>query len=225
MTDARPTVYIFYDYVCPYVYLGWHRLSDLADEHDLELRWLPWEIYPTTEPQGEEVHGGSPEASADWLDRLADEIGVELNGPEIGVNSNLALRGAEYAKDQGGDVFEAFHELVFEAVWQDGRNIGDPMVVTDLAVEAGMDRQTFSGTLPHNAYQARLDAVDRAARRLGIQRVPTVVFGDQRIVANDPYGRSLDAPLEAFLERWEALGPELATTLAHDTDLERVLIE
>lgn len=221
----RPRVHVFYDYVCPYAYLGWLRAQRLAAELDVEFVWLPWEIYPTTDPPGEPYEPGSHSGDVpDWFGRLAAELDVELNGPDMGVNSNLALRGAELAKDRGPRTFQAYHEAAFEAIWKEGRNLGDEAVLRDVAKRAELDPDAFLDGIRHHAYQARLDAIDEAAGRLGVQRVPTFVFGDQRIVGNDPFEGSLRAPLEAFLERWKVLGAEHATTLADDVDLERVLL-
>lgn len=223
--EVRPTVWVFYDYICPYAFVGHLRAQRLAEEFDVAWRWLPWEIYPTTVPAGEPYEGDAyPDELPDWVDDLAGEFDAELKSPDMGINSNLALRGAEYAKDQGPDRFEAYHRAAFDAVWRDGLNIGEEKVLRDLAQKADLDPDRFMEGIRHQAYQERLDEVDRFATRLGIQRVPTFVFGDQRIVGNDPFEASLRAPLEAFLERWKAFGPEWTTTVAEDTGLDGILL-
>jgi predicted DsbA family dithiol-disulfide isomerase len=221
-----PTVYVFYDYICPYAFIGTQRGLQLDREYDIDLEFLPWELYPTTAPGGEPVDEGSyPDEYLAYVDDLAAEVDTELEGPDGAINSNLALRAAEYARDRGPEAFRAYHTAAFDAVWREGRNVGDPDVLADVAGEAGLDPEALLAALDHNAYQARIDAIDQAARTLGVQRVPTFVFGDQRIVGNDPFERNLRAPLEAFLERWKRLGPELSSTLAHDIDLETILTE
>ncbi len=216
-----PTVHVFYDYVCPYAYIGWERTKALERRFDVEFTFLPWEIHPTTDPAGEAYEHEPPEANVEWLERLAGEVDVDLDGPDVGVNSNLALRGAELARDRGA--FRDYHEAAFQAVWQEGRNLGDEAVLRTVAGEAGLDPDAFLEAVRHPAYQARLDGVDRAAEALGVQRVPTFVFGDQRIVGNDPFDGSLVGPLEAFLERWKALGPDGTTEASWDVNLETLL--
>lgn len=216
MSDRTPTVAVFYDYVCPYAYVGLHRARRLARDHDLAFEWLPWEIHPDTAARGEELDREKDGSS--WVDTLADELGLELEGPGRAMNSNLALRAAEVAKDQGADAFERYHDAIFEAVWARGEDLSTGEAVARVAGQAGLDGEQLLEDALHQAYQTRLDLVDEHAVTLGIQRVPTFVFGDQRIVGNDRFEPSLARPVEAFLERRKHIGDE-ATTLEADTGL------
>jgi predicted DsbA family dithiol-disulfide isomerase len=221
MSEASPTVHVFFDYVCPYAYIGKHRADRLERAYDVEINYLPWEIHPSAFPEGRTIDADPPEANKNYLQRLADEVDVELEGPDTSINSNLALRGALFAKDDG--VFEDYHEAAFEAVWGQGRNLGDREVLADVAEDAGLEPERFFEQIGHHGYQWRLDLVDEAAQNeVGVTRVPTFVFGDQRIVGNDPFEPSLKQPLEAFLERRKELGVEGTTTIEHDLGVGRL---
>ncbi len=221
---ASPTVYVFYDYVCPYAYIGKQRADELERTYDVQIEMLPWEIYPNAVPSGEEHDFEPPEDYIGWVEAMADEVDVALDGPDIGINSNLALRGALYAREQGDEVFDAYNDAVFEAVWTDGLDIGDREVLAGIVEEIGLDPEAFFEAIEHHSYQYRLDLIDEAAEEdLGIKRVPTFVFGDQRIVGNDRFEPSLKAPLEAFLERRKSIGDDWTTTIEHDTGLAKIL--
>lgn len=211
-------MYVVFDYVCPYAYIGKQRADALAREYDIEIQYLPWEIYPNAIPAGEAIGGDYPDKYRDWLNELADEVDVSLSGPDRSVNSNQALKGALYASDQG--VFDAYHEAAFEALWSRGENLGHREVLSGVVDEAGMDVEAFFEAIEHHAYQFRLDMIKRRVEdELGTQRVPTFVFGDQRIVGNDRFEASLKQPLEAFLERRKSLGADGTSTLENDVDL------
>jgi predicted DsbA family dithiol-disulfide isomerase len=221
--DERPTLHVFYDYTCPYAYVGKVRAERLARELNLQVAWLPWEIHPTRAAMGEPRHDGKEGTPVrGWIAELAAEVGARLVTPPRLANSNLALRGAEVAKDHGEETFQRYHSLVFDALWLRGQDVSDPAVLAAIAQEAGMDARAFGEAIRHHATQARLDEVDRKATLLGVQRVPTFVFGDQRIVGNDRFEASLRAPVIAFLERRKAVGMEKATTLREDAGLEDV---
>lgn len=223
MPEEPATVYVFFDYVCPYAYIGKKRADVLEREYDVELRWMPWEIHPNAIPEGRKIDYDPPEANIEYLASLADEVDTELVGPDVSVNSNLALRGVLFAKDQGSETFEAYNEAAFEAIWSEGRNLGDEDVLADVAEEAGLDPERFFDEIDHHSYQWRLDLIDEVAQDdAGIQRVPTFVFGDQRIVGNDRFEPSLKRPLEAFLERRKTLGPKATTTVETDVGLSRL---
>lgn len=221
---ASPQVYVFYDYVCPYAYIGKQRADQLEREYDVEIEMLPWEIYPNAVPAGEDHDFDAPDGYISWVDEMAEEVGVELDGPDIGINSNLALRGALYAREQGPVTFDAYNDAVFEAVWSQGLDIGDREVLADIVEDVGLDPEAFFKAIEHHSYQYRLDVIDEVAEEdLGVKRVPTFIFGDQRIVGNDRFEPSLKAPLEAFLERRKAIGEDWTTTVEHDTGLAKIL--
>ncbi len=220
MSSSSPTLYVVFDYVCPYAYIGKRRADILAREHGVEVQYLPWEIYPGTVPEGRASGGDYPEKASEWVASLAEEVDLSLSGPDRSVNSNLALKGSLYASDQGESSFEAYHEAAFEALWTRGENLGDRDVLSSVVEEAGLELERFFASINHHSYQFRLDVIKRRVEQdLGVQRVPTFVFGDQRVVGNDSFEGSLRRPFEAFLERRKALGEDWASTLATDVGL------
>lgn len=220
----RPRIYVFYDYTCPYAYIGWARAKRLAEELGLDVQWVPWELWDTNAPLGEPYTYDPPATHPfkAWPDRLAAEEGLTLNRPKFSMSTTLALRGAEVAKGHGPDVFARYHALVFEAVWRRGLNIGDESVLAGLAGEAGMDPQAFLKAVWHPAYGARLAEARQVAAALGIQRVPTFVFGDQRVVGNDLYEPSLRGPVAAWLERRRAFKGK-SSSLEDDVGVDALL--
>lgn len=218
-----PRVYVFFDYNCPWSYVGKLRVDRLRDRFDLEVVWCGWELHPTIAPEGRPtpgVQGVRTDPVEGPMGALADELGETFYWPPVGSNTRLALRGLEHAEDQGTEAAEAYHEAVFEAVWQDGENVGDLDVLAGIADEAGLDPGVFREAVDHPAYGARLQAVDEKAEALGLVRRPTFVFGDQRIAGTDAFEPSLVKPLEAFIDRWERHGPGHTTTLEEDKGLD-----
>lgn len=134
-------------------------------------------------------------------------------------------RGRALARAKGTDVFDTYHEAVFEAIWQEGRNVGDPEVLAEVVSGAGLDADELLGSLHHSWVGGALERASGAVDRLALTRRPTFVFGDQRIVGTDAFEPSLAGPLEAFVERWEQDGPQAVATLEEDPGLdERLLV-
>ena len=46
---------VFSDYICPFCYVGHHRLMRLKDSYDLKINWCFIEIHPETSALGEAV--------------------------------------------------------------------------------------------------------------------------------------------------------------------------
>ena len=48
---------VFSDYICPFCYIGHHRLMQLRDKYDLRINWRLIEIHPETPSEGQPVSG------------------------------------------------------------------------------------------------------------------------------------------------------------------------
>ena len=106
--------------------------------------------------------------------------------PSVMSNSNKMLRLAEYARDNG--VFEGLHLPAFEAYFADDKNLGDDVVLRELAEEAGLDPDEAIRVLDGGAYEDRIEHSMRRAREYGITGTPTFVVEDRYgIVGAQPY--------------------------------------
>jgi predicted DsbA family dithiol-disulfide isomerase len=94
------------------------------------------------------------------------------------VDSYPAQRVAWRAAREGVDGFESFHRAVFDALWEEGRDVGDAAVLTELASEAGFPDGFVDGTLADGESADELEAAFLAAKRERITGVPTFVAGD-----------------------------------------------
>ena len=45
---------VFYDYICPFSYIGSRRIQQIGAEYDIGLEWKGYEIHPEYSPQGKE---------------------------------------------------------------------------------------------------------------------------------------------------------------------------
>lgn len=226
MPGPRPTVYVAYDYGCAYSCVGMRRAQRLDEHLDVDWVWIPWEMYPSIPEEGEAIDGVDEPATypvKGLPGRLADEFGERLYWPPAAPNTEAALRGAKVARREGREAFEAYHERVFEAVWEHGENVGDVDVLASIADQAGLDPETFRKQLDSQDLDEHLEQASEAVERLALSRRPTFVFGDHRIAGTDAFEPSLAKPLEAFVQRFERDGAEAVTTLAEDLELGELL--
>ncbi|MBI2954984.1 MAG: DsbA family protein [Chloroflexi bacterium] len=119
------------------------------------------------------------------LRRLASEVGLAMISPTVIAKTHLALEAAEFAREHGG--FAALHRRIFEAYFQDGKNIGDVEVLVGLAGEAGLDEGELRQALAERRYRVQLEQVTHEAAGLGISGTPTFVIGNRLVVGAQPY--------------------------------------
>jgi predicted DsbA family dithiol-disulfide isomerase len=188
---TRLRIVAYSDYVCPWCYIGLHRIEQLQHEFPVDVEWRPFELHPET-----------PKTGAHWLGRLGSEArahayksniitlarasDIPMEMPRIIANSHRALEAAEFARDHGG--YDAMHHALFEAYFEHGRDIGDLDVLCDIAREHGVDDQGLRQALADDVYAERIDAVTNAAREDEILSTPTFVFtGGFRLTGAQDY--------------------------------------
>jgi len=182
LPELKVTVYS--DYICPFCYLGYHRLQRLRDRYDLKINWCFLEIHPETSTQGEALDtldypSQQWQQMLDNMQRLAAEENIPLGKLSFITNSRDALLLAEAAKQCGKKVFYDLHEKLFSAYFVDGRNIGDRNLLRDIAASCAIDYQTIESAWRDEVYAKRLIDNYRSARQHNIQSVPSFVFGNR----------------------------------------------
>jgi len=181
LPELKITVYS--DYICPFCYLGHHRLQRLRDNYNIKINWCFLEIHPETSAAGEPLDS-LDYPSETWqkmiasLERIADEENIPLGKLSFITNSKDALLLSEAAKQCSSEVFYRLHEKLFSAYFVDGRNIGDRQVLKEIAKSCGIDEDTADSAWTEMKYQQRLLDNFNSARRYGIQSVPSFIFGD-----------------------------------------------
>jgi predicted DsbA family dithiol-disulfide isomerase len=175
---------VFSDYICPFCYVGHHRLMRLSDSYDLKINWCFLEIHPENSAEGEPV-SSLDYPSEHWsqlmlnLKRVAAEEDIALSEHIFTTNSKDALLLGEAAKSCGRDAFYKLHEALFSAFFVDGKNIGDREILHNIAHDCGIDDKVIDDAWNNPAHQLRLQQNFSSARAHQIQSVPSFVFGER----------------------------------------------
>jgi predicted DsbA family dithiol-disulfide isomerase len=100
-------------------------------------------------------------------------------------NSRLAQELAKWADSQPG--FESIHNALYRAYFVDGRNIGDPEVLIDIAQSVGLPADAAREVLADRTFKDAVDADWEESRRRGITGVPSFIAGKSKVVGAQPY--------------------------------------
>jgi len=194
---------VFSDYICPFCYVGHHRLMRLSDSYDLKINWCFLEIHPENSAEGEPV-SSLDYPSEYWnqlmlnLKRVAAEENIPLSEHLFTTNSKDALLLGEAAKSCGRDRFYKLHEKLFSAFFVDGKNIGDRNILREIAHDCGIDNNIPDEAWSNPLYQQRLLQNFSTARKYQIQGVPSFVFGE-RVLTGVVSESEMRAAAEQFL--------------------------
>ena len=193
MTRETLTIDVVSDVVCPWCYIGKHRLeaalvelATAAPNVDATVRWHPFQLNPDLPPEGVDRRGylaakfgGSARAEEVYarVRQAAAQTGLALNLEAIARQPNTlnAHRLIEWAQADGRDA-STLVERLFRAYFVEGRRIGEPATLVELASDAGLDRDAAADFLASDRLRADVAGAEERARALGISGVPFFVF-------------------------------------------------
>ena len=200
-------VEIWSDIVCPWCYIGRRRFQDALSRFGqverVEVIWRSFEL----DPRAERQYDGSLD------EMLAIKYGVGLERARQmneQVTRLAAAEGLEYHLEiaRHGNTFDAHRLLHFagcvglrseleerflRGYFTEGKAIGDHEVLTELAVEVGLEPERLEEVVAGDEFSAEVRADEERAREIGVSGVPFFVL-DER------YGISGAQPTELFLE-------------------------
>jgi predicted DsbA family dithiol-disulfide isomerase len=167
--------------------VGERRLARLNEEFDVRVERRFLEIHPETPAEGRPVSelGYPPEQwgrMMENLERMGKAEGIVFSERTFTTNSHKALLLAEAAKGEEPEVFEALNEGLFRAYFCEGRNIGDPLVLRDVATAAGVPAGRIGKAWSDAAYEDRLARDHAAAAGIGITGIPTFIVDGRWIL-------------------------------------------
>ena len=171
------------DVICPWCYIGKRRLAKalerLAGEVEARVEWLPFQLNPAMPPQGvpraqyRRAKFGSLERSRELDTRIAREgegegIQFAFERMERTPNTIAAHRLIDLAQQR--NKAEPVVDALFRAYFEEGRDIGDESVLSQVARECGIDGWPGASDL------GRVARLEAGVRELGITGVPTFIF-------------------------------------------------
>ena len=184
--SERITVYS--DYVCPFCYLGRESLSRYQDtrEEPLEIDWHPFDLRSgKRNPDGSIDHSVDDGKDDDYYEqakqnvrRLQEQYDVEMTlDIATDVDSLPAQVASYYVKEHYPyETWLDFDTSIFEALWQDGEDIGDEDLLVELAEDAGVDGDEIRAALDDDSLRAAVRERFTEAQQHGVTGVPTFAY-------------------------------------------------
>lgn len=176
------------------------RLKRLRQEYDVSITWRAFPLHPETPEDGRSldiVYAQYPYPKADMLEHLRRNARA-LNMPYCErskvFNSRRAQELGVWADSQG--VGEEFHKNVFAAYFVNHENLADLKVLLNVVSQTGLDPLEAEQILEQGSFSEVVDRDWQRADQLGIDVVPTIVIGEEKLVGAQEY-RSLSRFMNA----------------------------
>lgn len=182
----------WYDFVCPFCYVGQDRSAILAGR-GFTVTNLPYQIHPEIPPEGVDA-GPRIGPMYEFLESEARIAGLPLHWPPRLPNTRYALAAAEWIRRHRPDVFDCFRSSMFEAHFALGQDVGDPALVARRADECGVDAAELEAAMRTPDPAQELAESEHAAERAGVSGTPAWLVGTRLIQGLQP--RSLFETIE-----------------------------
>ncbi len=214
-TDA-PTarLEIISDVVCPWCYIGKHRLEQglamLDDDVSIEVSWRPFELNPTLPKEGMdrgkycEAKFGSIEQARQIYANIA--ANAEVDGLPIAVeriartpNTRTAHRLIELAGTRGCQ--NELVDALFKAYFVDGRDVGDPETLLALSLAAGLSAPEAQQTLADDSGDDAIETQERAASAMGVHGVPAFIYNGRMLFSGAQSAQTIALTLKRAIAK------------------------
>jgi len=191
---AAVHVEVVSDVVCPWCYIGKHRLEQaiaLNPDITVSINWRPYFLNPWIPREGIdretylETKFGSVQRYAMIAERVATAAAMEglAYAPDrIGRQPNTLdchrlILWSRSASDPG-----RMKQRLMELYFAEGADLTDPKVLIQAAIACGLDGNLVRRLLASDADVDRVEGEANSAREAGIDGVPCFIFGGGVIV-------------------------------------------
>ena len=201
---AKVTIDIWSDVMCPWCIIGYQQLQkgleQLAGEVEAEVRWHAFELNPDMPPEGEEQaghiqrkYGRTAEQAAagrEQMRGIAERAGYSFDytGPgeaPAGMmwNTFTAHKLLLWTlATEGAEAQTRLKRALFDAHFQQRRNISDPDVLIEIAASVGLNPEAARAALNDEALGELVRREEREAWDMNITGVPAMVVNGKYMI-------------------------------------------
>ena len=191
---ASVQVDVVSDVVCPWCYIGKHRLEAaiaLVPAVEVAINWRPYFLNPWIPREGIdrqtylETKFGSVERYAAIADRVAAAAAMEgltyapdkISRQPNTIDCHRLILWSRSAGDPA-----RMKQRLMELYFAEGADLSDPRVLIKAAADCGMDGELVRQLLSSDADVERIEGEANSAKEAGIDGVPCFIFGGPVIV-------------------------------------------
>jgi len=132
------------------------------------------------------------------LNQMGATFGLKFLSNDWLSNSHSAILLGEYIHLHHPEQENGYHDAVFKAYFSEGKDIGQPEILSELLVKLGIDPIALPTALNDIVCQTRMQENAQTAVAKGVTGTPTFLIGNERVVGAQPYQRLLAASRRAL---------------------------
>lgn len=174
---ASETLTFFFDFTCPYSYLGWELLQIKCKQQPFPMTLIGIGPNPPGNPT---LLGRALWGDHRWseLQKLGEKIGIVIHRPTVPATSQVALRGLGMYE---GCSLTDYVSGIFKALFRENVDISVPRILIDYLHASGIDSKPLEMALadPNTLKQVEDNLLLWGHNR--IRTLPTFQAGSERL--------------------------------------------
>jgi 2-hydroxychromene-2-carboxylate isomerase len=190
----------YFEFASPYGYLASTQIDVFAERHGRTVAWHPIMLGAAFKQTGARPLMQTPLKGPYLLHdvpRFARLLGVPLTLPPVmPMNSLAASRACVWLEETDVGQAKRLAQALFHAHWGEGRDLGQPDAVADVAAGLGIDRTDLLAAVADQRIKDRLKAQTEAAIERGVFGSPFIFVDGEAF-----WGADRLAQVEAWLAR------------------------
>jgi len=193
---ARATTHVevISDVVCPWCYIGKHRLEGaiaLNPDVDVSINWRPYFLNDWIPREGidRQTYLETKFGSVERYDAIAERVaaaavleGLPYAPAKISRQPNTLDCHRLILWSRSATDPARVKQRLMELYFAEGGDLSDPKVLIQAAIDCGMDGDLVRRLLASDADVDRIESEANSAKEAGIDGVPTFIFGGGVIV-------------------------------------------
>ncbi|RIA35740.1 2-hydroxychromene-2-carboxylate isomerase [Ectopseudomonas oleovorans] len=183
------TVEFFFDLGSPASYLAHTQLPELCRETGATLVYRPMLLGGVFQATGNASPAMIPAKGRYMirdLARFAERYGVPMRfNPHFPINTLTLMRLLMAVQLHQPERFAEAARVLFQAIWVDGVNMGDPTKVAGVLAAAGFDAAALQTQIAEPQVKDALKATTEEAVKRGVFGAPTCFVGEEMFFGQD----------------------------------------
>lgn len=183
------TLEFFFDLGSPATYLAYTQLPALCAETGTQLVYQPMLLGGVFKATGNASPITVPAKGRymfDDLARYAKRYNVVLKfNPHFPINTLVLMRAITGIQMHQPERFLDFIDCLFQALWVEGRHLGDPAVVAAVLTEHGFDPEEVLALANDDGVKTSLKDKTEEAIQRGVFGAPSMFVGDRLFFGQD----------------------------------------
>lgn len=182
------TIEFYYDFASPAAFLGYHHLQTLVKKYKPQVIYKPVLLGAVHKATGNLSPINVP-SKAKWslsqdFPRFCKRYNLNMVfNPFFPVNCINALRGAIAIEGKGQE--ELYRLTVFNAMWQEKKNISDISVFKQVLIDAGFEADVIIEAISDDNIKEKLKENTTEAVNRGVFGTPTFFIGEDMYFGQD----------------------------------------